>query len=915
MNQLITVPFTEPFLDHVAAYIEREYIVPGKDMRRLAIVFGGRRPALFLKRLLAQKIKKPFYPPQFLTMDELVTLVSTNQPATPGKAVSELEHALIVYNLVRRHTPQILKGRESFARFLPWAREIIHFIEQLDLENSGDDALAALREQARIGFSVPQDINLLLEAVMVLRQAYHKHLDKAALSVRGYRYLKAGRDVAQWDASAFDCILFCNIFYLHAMEMTMVKNLYDRGKAVLLVQGDQRRWPALERISHLAGAPVVEGKEVKPTSFDLKLYAAFDMHSQAGLIAEILHKIPNPEETVIVLPDADFMLPLLSTLAGRLGDFNISMGYPLRRSSLYALLEFVMAAQSSKREGLYYARDYLRVLRHPLVKGSMPVHSSAARVIVYTIEEVLTGEIHTPLSGKLFFTVNDIAQDARLIEESRATLKAMDIPVDDAGIREILKRIHQNLFDAWTQVRTPQDLAQAMKSILSFMVLGGQADDPLNARITEHMGIVAEEFAVLDVHDFFEEGELFKVLLERLKSEMVAFHGSPLRGLQVLGLFETRSLSFKDVIVADVNEGVLPNLNVYEPLIPREVMVKLNLDRLEFEEEIQRYQFMRLISCAERVHLIYQERPEKQKSRFVEELVWEEEKKHGRLGEVPVHRPGFRAEIPIQGKTVFKTAAMVDFLKRMTFSATSVNTYLRNPYEFYFKYVLGLREKDNLLDDPESKHIGIFVHDLLEAAFRPFVGKKPVLDDAFKRNFRALFERRFEQTLGSTMASDTFLIKEVLSARLDQFLQEELQRAEHIAEILYLEHAFEDTIDLAGGPVKFIYRVDRVDRMMDGTIMVIDYKTGGADKMPTPESIESFQMPLYLHYLDRLYPDAPVNAALYHLRTSKIEFFLQDAAVSNRTVLLPQYLAALETVMEEILDPTTPFSDIPEEAC
>src|SRR3989338_1809053 len=92
MNQLITIPFTERFLDHVAAYIEREYIVPGKDMRRLAVVFGGHRPSLFLKRMLADQIKGPFIPPRFLTMDELVTMITDGQ-AGSGKDVSDLEHS------------------------------------------------------------------------------------------------------------------------------------------------------------------------------------------------------------------------------------------------------------------------------------------------------------------------------------------------------------------------------------------------------------------------------------------------------------------------------------------------------------------------------------------------------------------------------------------------------------------------------------------------------------------------------------------------------------------------------------------------------------------------------------------------------------------------------------------------------
>ena len=75
-------------------------------------------------------------------------------------------------------------------------------------------------------------------------------------------------------------------------------------------------------------------------------------------------------------------------------------------------------------------------------------------------------------------------------------------------------------------------------------------------------------------------------------------------------------LNFDNVIVLNANEGVLPRLNVYEPLIPREVMISLDLDRLENEEEIQRYQFMRLISAAKQVHLVYEENAKNEKSRL-----------------------------------------------------------------------------------------------------------------------------------------------------------------------------------------------------------------------------------------------------------------------------------------------------------
>src|SRR5206468_3417208 len=157
-------------------------------------------------------------------------------------------------------------------------------------------------------------------------------------------------------------------------------------------------------------------------------------------------------------------------------------------------------------------------------------------------------------------------------------------------------------------------------------------------------------------------------------------------------LFETRALNFDHVIVLDVNEGTLPNLRMYEPLIPREVMVSLGLDRLELEEEIQRYQFLRLISSAQDVHLVYEENKEKERSRLIEELVWEEEKKKQAIGGIKPLLANFKVKINPPLKKAVKSAAIVDHLRGMKYSATSINMYIRNPMEFYQKYVLGLEE-------------------------------------------------------------------------------------------------------------------------------------------------------------------------------------------------------------------------------
>lgn len=104
-------------------------------------------------------------------------------------------------------------------------------------------------------------------------------------------------------------------------------------------------------------------------------------------------------------------------------------------------------------------------------------------------------------------------------------------------------------------------------------------------------------------------------------------------------------MSFDNVIIMDVNESVLPRLSANEPLVPRPVMISLGLDRLEEEEGIQRYQFMRLINSAKNVHLIYNDSPDKPRSRFIEELVWEEEKTSKCMNTELVPRAVFKCEV------------------------------------------------------------------------------------------------------------------------------------------------------------------------------------------------------------------------------------------------------------------------------
>jgi RecB family exonuclease len=171
------------------------------------------------------------------------------------------------------------------------------------------------------------------------------------------------------------------------------------------------------------------------------------------------------------------------------------------------------------------------------------------------------------------------------------------------------------------------------------------------------------------------------------------------------------------------------------------------------------------------------------------------------------------------------------------------------------------------------------------------------------------------------------LMETVLKTRLERFLEQEALRCQaEVAKVLYVERKFEDVLELGNKRVHLTYRVDRVDEMTDGTIMVLDYKTGSINPMPKDalalegveftremirDHIKSFQMPLYLHYLRRQFPERKINSALYHLRTMEIEKFLKNTQTENLQKILGIYLKALDFIMDEIYNLEIPFVDDP----
>ncbi len=925
MNNTVTYSLSDDFIKRLAAYLEDNIIKKGKELNKVAIVFGGARPRLFLQKELSARIKKPFFPPKFFTIDEFIDAILFK--SEPYTKISDFEASFSIYRLAKKHCPHVLKGREHFSQFLPWAKEILSFIEQLDLEAVEIKTLEDIQFNAAIGYDVPESINALLTHIVALRDTFHKSLKDKKSYTRGFAYLRAAELIDRADLSEFDSILFCNFFYLHKTEEAVVQKLYNDGKAFLFFQGEAKEWSVLEKTSKNLNC-VIASDKIDVGSCELSIHAACDLHSQVAYVAEILKKINDLEKTVIVVPDPESVIPLLSRIAASAGPLNVSMGYPVKRSSLYHLFECLFKAQDTKKDGAYYTRDYLRVLSHPLVKNlSLSGEPAMTRVLCHKIEEVLVGMEPTPLSGSLFVPLDDISAQGALFEAALDTSKRMDLGSTRQALESALTILHKVLFRDWEKVKDFYDLSLCLDALLDVLLRHSLLEKyPLNLKMADKIYEISDEFKNASFkNEAFPREDIFKIFKNKLDSEMVSFSGSPLKGLQILGLFETRSLSFENVIIMDVNESVLPRLKIYEPLIPRDVMLALGVNRLEKEEEIQRYQFARLLSSAGSAHIFYQENEDKERSRFIEELVWKKQKALGDLEAYSIPRALFKIKVDPKEIQIPKRPVHVSFLKSFRFSASSINTYLHCPLRFYYQYVLGLQEKEGLTDGPEASELGTFVHSVLEEAFASWVGKRPCIDDKFKDIFAKILTKRFENEFKKKMRSDAFLLKEVIDFRLSRFLEYEKSRP--VKEVMCLEKVFEDILTIGEDVFRFKAKIDRIDRLDDNSVLIIDYKTGGSDKVPVSparidgatlsrailkDTVRSFQLPIYYYLVKQAQKDENINAALYSIREPEVSFsasslFKDTDGADNKDRAIGIFMKALGFILKEIIDPAEPF--------
>lgn len=538
---------------------------------------------------------------------------------------------------------------------------------------------------------------------------------------------------------------------------------------------------------------------------------------QTKLAPQILASVSGckSEETVFVLPDETLLMPLLSAIPAEYDTVNITMGYPMDRSSVYGLMKAVGRLQQTMRikDGVnhFHYKAVRDILSNSLLNAVLTQEESATvqRAARETRQFIPMKELHgTPLMDVIFAPIMT-ASGSRQVSFSLAS--AEQNHAIEASYLILLDLLKTRLLDKKRQE------GEAFSSHLD-----------MELDFLERYRQIVLSFRDTDLPVL--PGTWMRLLDGLLRSESVPFEGDALKGLQVMGTLETRALDFKNVVILSCNEDLFPHRSADNSFIPPELRRGFGMPTLEYQDAVWAYYFYRLIQRAEKVWLVYDNRTEGllsgEESRYIKQLEY-----HFRF---PLKR--FTAVSPVaptaEDPAIEKTADDIAFLKDEggRLSASSLQSYLDCPAKFYYQAVKRLRTEDDVKETMDASTLGTVFHAVMEALYKDkrmvsLQDIRAMLTDV--TTLKAIIrEAILSETQTLEIEGRNIIIADVVLQYVKATLRHDadllLQSGSDSFRIIGLERKFVSKID----GFSFIGFADRIDSFRNGEVRIVDYKTG-----------------------------------------------------------------------------------------
>jgi len=884
----------------------------------IAVIMPSKRPSLFIKKELSKKINKSFIPPVFFTFDELTGDIAKNYYNL--QKISQIDSAYSIFEIVKKHTHGIFDNHASFAEFFQWSSEILAFIEALDIEKIQNDKLLNIQLNAAIGYDLPKNINDLLKNLSFIRQEFHKYMLSVKKTTRGYSYLLADSKINDYLKEYKNVILF-NPYYLNKSETDMFKKIYDENKLDIIIKGSKDNWISIDKIYKDFNGTASKIPNEEKIKNNINFYCAYDGESQACLAKNLLSKIEQNDikDTVVIVPDNSILPSVMSQIYSIIDDINVAVGYPAKKTTVFSLINAILQAQKNKKNNKYYVKDIISVLANPLAKNMRFIgNPSVTRIIVHNIMRHFD-RFNTEAEFKdyIFINLDDIKNNIKLQNDISCTVTLYWQPVSAKRVKEILDEIFDLFFYKPEKLSNMADTGSYLKHIADNIVEKSLIHTyPFNLGAVNILYDIAGQFEkAVCTNERFEQHEIFYILEEILLKGNISLIGSPLKGLQILGTMESRGLSFKNVYVLSMSDSFMPSIKEASPLIPKDIMNSLGIGYISRETDIQKYNFMSLIASAENVTLIYPDDEKNGRSRFIEELVWKEQSEKKSLKVANVTKAVLSNKTLLTNKQEFsKTDRIKDFLKHFSYSPTSIDTYLRCKLQFYFKYILQLSEQTDFEQNYERLDIGNFIHEFLEETFHKGLNKDELTANTFSE-YQKILDKKLETFFKQHETGKIFLLKKLIKKRLCDFYENETKR--DFKEIIEAESKFISKIEVNRTIYNLKLKIDRIDKNNDGSIYIIDYKTGSIEKPLKSKlsdeitgdkrefiqkNIKSFQLPVYKFVYEEKNPGKTIdNCILYSVRDcNKIYLFDTGMTHEDRQHIYNTCLDLLKYIISEI---------------
>ncbi|MFK7970259.1 MAG: PD-(D/E)XK nuclease family protein [Bacteroidia bacterium] len=938
------------FLDTVASHIHARF---GDQSDQIAIVLPSRRAAVFMREALAKAYGKTLWSPYIAAIQDFVR---------EQDGASFPENLGLLFQLYQVYRNRMLKidgaWHEPFERFYPWGEMLLRDFDEVDkylvdaqqlFTNVSDlkevELAFGLSEEDREAVArfwnavlIPEDEKgedkkvgreRFLYIWGVLRDVYEEF--QASLRAKHQAYdgmaYRAIADAAKTGSLdvPYQHIYFAGFNALSKAEEVVMGYLLEKEQATVFWDVDEHflgnDTPIGEEAGYFIRAQHAKwaGKDSILVRHDtaqqpkeIRLLGAPLSTGQAQYAGNILRDMKLTEKdarkTALVLADEQLLFPLLHALPASIERLNITMGFPLKQTSIHHVLQATLRLVQSQEydEGGQVQFPYTAVF--DLLSNSY---------------------LQAALEDKIQDWKNHIAkQNMVLVPAHYFQKNASSNPLG-------------SLF--FTTPKYKDDLIPWLEQVFSLLLEDAQEKEAnLEAEYAFQLFTKLNQLktALLDIDAPLTLYGLAAILSESFKRARIPFEGEPLEGLQLMGFLETRTLDFKRVIMLGVNEGKLPTTSAGNSFIPYHLRRGFGMPTFEQKDAIFAYHFFRSIMRAEDVTILYNNQPSdvggsKEMSRYLYQIrhfgnafpAWKVIEQQ--VGIAAPHSIQKDISIPATAETrdIIKGKYIDSSPKQQALSPTALTTYLRCPLRFYFRYVAGLKEQETLAESMEANTFGSILHATLEYIYEEHLGQKlnpDTITNTLKRKVPQMLAKAFleEAKLNwSELRGRNFLMKDVLLDRCEKVLEQDALLEPFTVQGLEVRKAA--TIPSPDGPVRISGILDRVDEEAEGVWRIVDYKTGKLTfptKSHTLEDVftksfensyaqglkEAFQGFLYSWLLLKDQPNAKVKTGFYVVKTaSQGILYLADgeALTVDNFVEMENYLAAL--VQKILYEPFT----------